>query len=67
MLLLGPVPRGNVEVNYVTATGDLLAEDPVTKKAALLGSVGQWPTVSPRSSTGCTPPTVGSAGTRCPG
>ena len=40
MLLLGPVPRGNVEVNYVTATGDLLAEDPVTKKAALLGSVG---------------------------
>ena len=37
MLLLGPVARDSVEVNYVMTTGDLVAE--VAGAAALLGSV----------------------------
>ena len=40
MLLLGPVSRDNVEVDYVPITGDLVAKDSWGQKVALLGSVG---------------------------
>ena len=41
MLLLGPVPKDSVEINYVPSTGDLIADGTGNGKAALLGSVGK--------------------------
>ena len=41
MLLLGPVPKDSVEVNYAPSTGDLIADGTGNGKAALLGSVGK--------------------------